>query len=802
MLTARQTSPNVALSRRPRFRPRRVAGNSVAAALALGVAASAPLARAQAPLAEPASVSAGSGDAIPPPTTARTPEEIRVRKDVEVTATRGTLAEDTSAAATAEVSRAEFEKRGPRTVDQALVGVGGVTTFRARGLPDNGVGVGLRGFSGRSSGQGRVLVLLDGQPLNDPYLGAVNWNAVQTEEIERVEVVRGPFSALYGGNAMGGVVNVLTRPVVGRTFEAFGQYGTHETGTFSVRYADRLSEKLALSVGYQHLRTGGYAAQDVTRTATVSTPSGGTQVTGVEKLSTSTGGTTWGVGLRGDNWYRQHAFRARLDYSFTPTTELSLQLFRSQSETGWDDYSSSVRGPDGATIDSGNVVFDDGGTWRKLTLAPSQFLGALQGGETNTYQALLRHEMSGSGEIRVQAGVVDSPLLWTSLPGTGATLDGGPGTYTEQDFLGAFANLQWGRRLSPAFAVVAGSDTRLDQATVRTSLTTDYLGRGGSEVTETFSAGKALSQGLYSEGRITLAPSLRLTAGVRWDYWSTYDGVTKSAVAQPTLEKTTRSQDALTAKVGALYEPLAGTALRASVGTAFRSPSIFELYRDLLDAGTFLVGNPDLVPEEMLAWEVGVTQRLGASAKLDATYYENRIRDLIYRATDLELDPTGKTRRMLNAGRGFTRGAEIGASFSPWPFLEARAAYNYTDAKITENDLVPATVGKRIPFVPVHGASASVTASFRRFDVGAAVRYQSDIYSTETNTDVVNGVPGSYDPFLEVDASLNVRVLDPLTVSLTVENLFDEETYMFYRNPGRSVFVGLRIRLGDGSSSR
>ncbi|MBK8597910.1 MAG: TonB-dependent receptor plug domain-containing protein [Holophagales bacterium] len=51
----------------------------------------------------------------------------------------------------------------------------------------------------------------------------MNWNAVQTEEIERVEVVRGPFSALYGRNAMGGVVNVLTRPVVGRTFEAFGR---------------------------------------------------------------------------------------------------------------------------------------------------------------------------------------------------------------------------------------------------------------------------------------------------------------------------------------------------------------------------------------------------------------------------------------------------------------------------------------------------------------------------------------------------------------------------------------------------
>ncbi|MBK8597911.1 MAG: Plug domain-containing protein [Holophagales bacterium] len=171
MPTVRQTPLNVALSGGLLCRPRRIAGNVVAAALALYVTAAALPAQAQASSAEPAAVSADRANATPPPPAAKTPDEIRVRKAVEVTATRGTLAEDTSAAATAEVSRAEFEKRSPRTVDQALVGVGGVTTFRARGLPDSGVGVGLRGFSGRSSGQGRVLVLLDGQPLNDAISG-------------------------------------------------------------------------------------------------------------------------------------------------------------------------------------------------------------------------------------------------------------------------------------------------------------------------------------------------------------------------------------------------------------------------------------------------------------------------------------------------------------------------------------------------------------------------------------------------------------------------------------------------------
>jgi len=65
----------------------------------------------------------------------------------------------------------------------------------------------VRGFKGDQY----TLVLIDGQPLNDAYTGGVEWGMLPVEDIERIEVIRGAGSALYGGNAMGGVINIITK---------------------------------------------------------------------------------------------------------------------------------------------------------------------------------------------------------------------------------------------------------------------------------------------------------------------------------------------------------------------------------------------------------------------------------------------------------------------------------------------------------------------------------------------------------------------------------------------------------------
>ena len=105
------------------------------------------------------------------------------------------------------LTREDIERSSAQTVDDLLREVPGFSLFRrSSSLVANPTtqGVSLRGIG--PSGVSRTLVLLDGVPLNDPFGGWVYWSKVPLESIERIEIVRGGGSALYGNYALGGVI--------------------------------------------------------------------------------------------------------------------------------------------------------------------------------------------------------------------------------------------------------------------------------------------------------------------------------------------------------------------------------------------------------------------------------------------------------------------------------------------------------------------------------------------------------------------------------------------------------------------
>lgn len=111
--------------------------------------------------------------------------------------------EDVPASVTV-LDRQEIEDRQAVDLPELLSTVPGLSVVQA-GSPGQQTSVFTRGVESY-----HTLLLWNGIPLNDPYFGAVNWQFVSLEGVERVEVVRGPFSALYGSNAVGGVVQVFT----------------------------------------------------------------------------------------------------------------------------------------------------------------------------------------------------------------------------------------------------------------------------------------------------------------------------------------------------------------------------------------------------------------------------------------------------------------------------------------------------------------------------------------------------------------------------------------------------------------
>jgi vitamin B12 transporter len=129
--------------------------------------------------------------------------------------------QETPAAVTV-IDKQEIADRQVTSLSDAVSTAPGIMVAQA-GSPGQQTSLFLRGAE-----SDQTLLLWNGIPLNDPYFGGVNWQFVPIDGVERVEVVRGPFSALYGNNAVGGVVQVLTGAQQGGTVRLEG--GEHNYG--------------------------------------------------------------------------------------------------------------------------------------------------------------------------------------------------------------------------------------------------------------------------------------------------------------------------------------------------------------------------------------------------------------------------------------------------------------------------------------------------------------------------------------------------------------------------------------------
>ena len=107
------------------------------------------------------------------------------------------------------INNETLETAPSQKIDDILSRVSGLNVSRSTGIYSMRPTVTLRGLSGDE--QGRTLVLIDGVPVNMSDNGDVNWNRINTQDIDHIEVFKGPGSSLYGNNAMGGVINIITK---------------------------------------------------------------------------------------------------------------------------------------------------------------------------------------------------------------------------------------------------------------------------------------------------------------------------------------------------------------------------------------------------------------------------------------------------------------------------------------------------------------------------------------------------------------------------------------------------------------
>jgi iron complex outermembrane receptor protein len=686
------------------------------------------------------------------------------------------------------VTTDQMEKRNIQSVDEALNLLPGVFDNRIKGLMGTTSTVTFRGLSG----SGRTLLLLDGMPLNDAYSSSQKWGGLFVRDLQRIEVVRGPSSSLYGGAAMGGVINLMTDMPDKREFRLSGGYGddwNHGGAMANLRtthasYGDKIG-KLGLYAAFGYRSTDGYPTSLV---QTSSQPAAG--ISGWTQTTSNTGARRNLVGDTGDNGWWDYTASVRAQYDFSDSADVRFSWLRASNKYFYDNPHTYLRDASGAPV------------YTTTGLTEKSFLSGVGSTAQDTF-SISAEALLGNIKGKFLFGINNQGENWYTTPAT-ATLAGGTGTKSDSPNRTYFTDLQLSAPIMEKHVLTGGFSFRYDTADSNNFPLSNYKDpdsvsgastQWGGGVTKTFSG--------YLQAEIAMLDSLTFYAGLRDDYWVSsdgYDGQTGSAGFSNNYPEKTKN--AFCPKGALVWKPRDGTTLRISGGKAFRSPPLNQLYKTWIStsSSTVYYSNPDLDPETVLSWDAGAEQALWKGAKVKATYFENYLQNMIYNITTGTGTIPGDTRtytfkKYSNVGGAESKGVELEAEQNFGKNLRLFAGYTYTDSAVTDFAPNPALVGKQLTQAPRHMLNAGVDASYGPASLFTSWRYVSKRYGQDDNSDTVNGVYGSYDPYLVMDMKAAYKVTDWATVSLSVNNVLDEKYFVYYVSPGRSWFAELSVNL-------
>lgn len=184
--------------------------------------------------------------------------------EVGVTATRFPERIDDKPVNMTVITRADIERSAAKTVPDLLSEQAGIRTHDFFGNNAATTTVDLRGFG--VTGTQNTLILVDGRRVGDIDLSGVQWSAYPLATIERIEILRGGGSVMYGAGAVGGVINIITRsPFDGKGHGSLraraGSFNTRESG-LNAQYR---SDRFALGVSGSHLESDGFRVNNHNR---------------------------------------------------------------------------------------------------------------------------------------------------------------------------------------------------------------------------------------------------------------------------------------------------------------------------------------------------------------------------------------------------------------------------------------------------------------------------------------------------------------------------------------------------------
>lgn len=558
---------------------------------------------------------------------------------VTVTASRTTTRLGETAASVVVLSSEELESTAALTPDDALRQVPGFQLFRrtgSRAANPTAQGVSLRGVG--ASGASRAVVLYDGVPLNDPFGGWVYWTRLPRESIERVEVLRGGASSLYGSAALGGVVQFVPRKPTEKELRLELSYGTQNTPDASV-YASARRGPWGFAVAAQDFASGGYVLVDERARGPVDTRAASRGATG--------------------ELYVERQF------------ERGLRLSARASS-----YGESRRN----------------GT--PLQFNRTHIRQLVAGGEWEPTSA-----RAGVFTLRAYASTqtLDQSFTAVSIDRRSETLT----RLQRVPAQGSGLSLQWSGFFGGRHSLVAGfesSEVRgaSDEIVYASGRASSLVGAGGRARTSSFFARDLIT----ITPRFILAPAARVDLWRNFGARQTTRSLTGTG-ASSVISFADRDESAFSPQLSALLKVNDRVSLTSTFARAFRAPTLNELYRAFRVGNVLTLADENLRAERLTSGEAGVIYepRRGASLRAEAFWMD--VTRAIANVT-LSATPALITRQRRNLGRTRSRGFEAEGEVRAGVRWTLSAGYLFADARVTRFPADTSLEGLRVPQVARH----------------------------------------------------------------------------------------------------
>ena len=665
-----------------------------------------------------------------------------VTETVMVTATRGERRTGDVPASVSMLGRQDIKQSPALVADDVLRQIPTFSLFRrtsSLASHPTAQGVSLRGIG--PSGVSRTLVLVDGVPVNDPFGGWVYWSRVPLESTDRIEVVDGSSSSLYGNYAMGGVINFVTSPATPKTVGVKAQYGSRKTPKVDF-VGSHVWGKVGVTVDGNVFDTDGYAIVRASERGRVDNNAAA----------------------------RFRNLNVKLDYA-------ASERVRAFVRAGYfDEHRDNGKA---STIDGTEEANDT--TWRTAS-----------GG--------VRIRMPNASDLQatVFTDIETFHSNFLAVPASTPPRNVGRMTLTQTVPTASVGGMvQWSRASGTKQYFTAGTDWRwVDGDSEENGL--DAV--AGTQVTlKRVSGGTQRSVGLFVQDLIVPTPRLTLTLSARVDGWRNYDGhnletsLIGAAVNNvPSLP--TRSDTVASPRAAARYHVTSRVDVWGDIGWGFRAPTLNELYRQFRVGQTLTLANNALGPERLFGGEAGVSVAASPNATLRTTWFDNRLKDPVSNVTISQVG-LNVTQQRQNLGKTRIRGLQSDVEYRLGTTWKLSAAYVYEQATVTDNPSNLALIGKWLPQVPAHrGSIRAAYSNPKILTLAGGVQFVGSQFDDDLNQ-VTRRLP----KFALADMTASHAFGSNLELFVGVQNLFDAEYFVGTLpttvGAPRLVTGGVRLRL-------